>query len=257
MLLAAFAGGAFGASIGALPAFSLAGLAVVAGELYRLAARTAGAAPAVDVTGAIGFGVVLGPHVAFAPWPSSRAHPDEACAAVADAWDRAATPIGAVLVEPVQGRGGVRIPPDGFLSRLRSLCDTRGALLITDEILTGLGRCGARWQAIAQGTVPDLTCVGKALGGGMPVSACLGRAEPMAAWGEPAGEALHTGTFFGHPLACAAALTALEILEEHDLAARAQRTGHHLVDALRRVGETQTAVREVRGAGLLIGIELD
>lgn len=197
----------------------------------------------------------LNPHVVFAPYPDAGAglDADAALAAVERAWG-ARDDIGAVVVEPVQGRGGVIVPPRGFLAGLHGLCERRGALLIADEIMTGLGRTGALLRCVAQDVRPHLVCLGKALGGGMPVSACLGRADVMAAWGDPTSEALHTGTFFGNPLGCAAALAALEIIERDRLGERAERSGAWLQSELRaRLG---ARVRAVRGAGLLVGIEL-
>ena len=157
-----------------------------------------------------------------------------------------------MLVEPLQGRGGIRPAPPGFLAALAERCRARGALLVVDEILTGLGRCGARWLSVAQGAEPDLLCAGKALGGGLPVSACLGRADVMAAWGAPDGEAIHTGTFYGHPLGAAAALAALDVLEEEALAARAQELGERFAGALH-----EATGRPVTGAGLMLGVRYE
>jgi 4-aminobutyrate aminotransferase / (S)-3-amino-2-methylpropionate transaminase / 5-aminovalerate transaminase len=113
---------------------------------------------------------------------------------------------GCVIVEPVQGRGGARVPPDGFLETLRKRCDEAGALLIADEIYTGLGRTGAMWRS---GTLADLVTCGKALGGGLPLSACLMSSEHARAW-QLGPEAVYTHTHMGSPLACAAALIVLE-----------------------------------------------
>lgn len=195
----------------------------------------------------------LNPHVTFAPFPDGG----EVGAAIDRV--RAAWPErdpGLVIVEPIQGRGGVVVPPAGFLAELAELCRDRGALLVADEVLVGLGRCGSLWRSVADGCVPDLLCAGKALGGGYPVSACLGRAEVMAAWGDPAGEAIHTGTFFGHPVGCAAALAALDIVEEEDLAARASASGEHVRHRLEDLSERSPRLGRVRGEGLLIGLEL-
>lgn len=167
-------------------------------------------------------------------------------------------PIGAVLVEPIQGRGGERIPPDGFLAALRALCDREGWLLIADEIYTGLGRTGRTWAVDHEAVVPDLLCAGKGLAGGMPLSACLGRAAVMDAWPACTGESLHTQTFLGHPPGCAAALAALGVLEDEKLAARAADVGLRGVAHLReRLAPACRAgvVRDVRGRGLLIGVE--
>ncbi len=202
------------------------------------------------------FAAQLNPHVVFAPYPEADTTLDAALAAVERAW-REHDAIGAVLIEPVLGRGGVVVPPRGFLAALRELCDRRGALLIADEILTGLGRGGAWLQSVAQGATPHLLCLGKALGGGLPVSACLGTAEVMAAWGAPDSEALHTGTFFGNPLACAAALATLDAIARQQLCERSQALGDWLAGQLRARLQGQACVREVRGAGLLIGVELD
>jgi 4-aminobutyrate aminotransferase-like enzyme len=172
----------------------------------------------------------------------------------------ARVPIGAVLVEPIQGRGGERIPPDGFLAALRALCDREGWLLLADEVYTGLGRTGRTWAVDHEGVVPDLLCVGKGLAGGMPISACLGRAEVMDAWPVSTGESLHTQTFLGHPPGCAAALAALAVLEEEKLAARAAEIGVRALAHLRaRLAGALAAgrVRDVRGRGLLIGVECD
>ena len=115
--------------------------------------------------------------------------------------------IGAILVEPIQARGGINVPPPEFLPLLRKLCDEHGALLILDEIYTGFGRTGKWFACEHTGVVPDLICLGKALTGGFPLSACVGRADLMdAAWPASRGEAIHTSTFLGNPVGCAMAL---------------------------------------------------
>src|SRR5204863_2172285 len=125
------------------------------------------------------FAAQLNPHVVFAPYPDESESVEEALAAVERAWG-AREEIGAVLIEPVLGRGGVIVPPAGFLAGLHALCEQRGALLVVDEVMTGLGRTGARLCSAAQDVRAPLICLGKALGGGMPVSACIGRADVMA-----------------------------------------------------------------------------
>ena len=205
------------------------------------------------------FAEQLGRHVTFAPYPAvgEAGTQHHALAAIAEIWAAAKTPIGAVLFEPAQGRGGMVFPPRGFLEGLGELARERGALLIADEIFTGLGRCGTTWLSVAEGVVPDLVVTGKALGGGMPISACLGRSEVMRAWGTPGGEAIHTSTFLGHPLACAAALASLDVLEREGLAERAVRIGEPFRDRLRALLTKHHFVRGVRGVGLMIGVELD
>jgi 4-aminobutyrate aminotransferase-like enzyme len=171
--------------------------------------------------------------------------------------ESAPEPVGAVLVEPIQGRGGERVPPDGFLAGLRALCDRRGWLLIADEVYTGFGRTG-RWFACEhEGVVPDLLCAAKGLASGMPLSACVGRAEVMDAWPVSRGEALHTQTFLGHPPACAAALACLEVLAEEKWVEHAAETGAAALHFLRERAGHHAGIREIRGRGLMIGIECD
>ncbi len=165
--------------------------------------------------------------------------------------------IGAVIVEPIQGRGGERIPPAGFLAELRELCTREGWLLIADEVYTGFGRTG-RWFACEhESVVPDLLCVGKGLSSGMPLSACIGRAEVMDAWPEAAGEAIHTQTFLGHPPGCAAALASIAVLREEKLVERAAALGARALERLRRRLAGRSGIAELRGRGLLIGIECE
>jgi 4-aminobutyrate aminotransferase-like enzyme len=170
--------------------------------------------------------------------------------------DPSLPPVGAVIVEPIQGRGGDVVPPDGFLRGLRALCDGARTVLITDEIYTGFGRTGAMWACDREGVVPDLLCVGKALTGGMPLSACLARPHVVASWPPSPGEAIHTSTFLGHPGACAAALASLRVMVEQRLPERAARVGGVLAERLRARLSGLSAVAEVRGAGLMIGVDL-
>jgi len=164
-------------------------------------------------------------------------------------------PIGAVLVEPIQGRGGERIPPDGFLAALRALCDRRGWLLVADEVYTGFGRTG-RWFACEhEDVVPDLLCVGKGIASGMPISACIGRAAVMDAWPASTGEALHTQTFLGHPPGCAAALASIAALDDEKLVLRAAELGAAALAHLRGRCAGRPGVADVRGRGLLLAIE--
>jgi 4-aminobutyrate aminotransferase-like enzyme len=176
---------------------------------------------------------------------------------VARAARSCATEVGAVIVEPVQGRGGERVPPHGFLRALRERCDTEGWLLIADEVYTGCARTGRLFACEHEAVVPDLLCVGKGLAGGMPLSACIGRAEVMDAWPPSHGEALHTQTFLGHPPGCAAALAALAVIDEEKLAERAAELGAAALALLREATHGNPRVVECRGLGLLLGIECD
>ncbi len=171
--------------------------------------------------------------------------------------DASRHPVGAVLVEPIQGRGGERIPPDGFLSDLRNLCDERGWLLIADEIYTGFGRTGRWFACDHEGVIPDLLCVGKGLASGMPISALLGRAEVMDAWPHSAGEAIHTQTFLGHPPGCAAAVASIAVIEDEKLVERSAENGARALAHLRTLLSRAPGVREVRGRGLLLAVEFE
>ena len=161
---------------------------------------------------------------------------------------------GAVIVEPIQGRGGIIVPPDDFLQKLRRFCDDHGLVLIADEIYTGFCRTG-RWFACEHwGVVPDIVCVGKAMGGGFPIAACIGTEEVMDSWPESRGEAIHTSTFLGNPLGCAAALAAIKEMKRLRLAARAATLGSHLTQALGHLGTSHCS--SVRGKGLMLGLEV-
>ena len=162
--------------------------------------------------------------------------------------------IGCVLVEPAQGRGGEIFPPCEFLPLLRRLCDEFAAVLVFDEIYTGFHRTGSLFACEDSGVVPDLICVGKALTGGFPLSACIGRADIMDAWPESTGEALHTSTFLGHPVGCAMALASIAEHGKPNVAAKVRATGTCLKAALRSLDSP--LVGDVRGRGLMLGVEL-
>jgi len=165
--------------------------------------------------------------------------------------------MGAILVEPIQGRGGCVVPPREFLPLLRAICDEHGLVLIADEILTGFHRTGALFACDHSGVMPDLVCLGKALTGGFPMSACVGRADIMDAWPLSHGEALHTSTFLGNPMGCAMALAALHLHTSPtpDAVSESIRTkGAAFKRALQTI--VSPRIREVRGTGLLLGVEL-
>jgi len=162
-------------------------------------------------------------------------------------------PIGAVLVEPIQGRGGMIVPPPGWFTELKAICHKHNVLLIADEIFTGFGRTG-RW--FMSEVSPDILCLGKAMAGGFPISACIASKEIMASWGESRGEAIHTSTFLGSPLGCAAALATIAEIEEKGLVARSEGAGAYLKRKLREMQTRHPAIGDVRGRGLMVGIEL-
>jgi 4-aminobutyrate aminotransferase-like enzyme len=165
--------------------------------------------------------------------------------------------IGAIVVEPIQARGGINIPPPEFLPLLRKLCDEHGALLILDEIYTGFGRTGKWFACEHSRVVPDIVCLGKALTGGFPLSACVGRANMMdAAWPASTGEAIHTSTFLGHPVGCAMALAQIEEIQTLKLCERSANFGKFLLTELQSaIGNRQSTMR-ARGLGLMAGVEL-
>jgi 4-aminobutyrate aminotransferase/(S)-3-amino-2-methylpropionate transaminase len=168
--------------------------------------------------------------------------------------DRHRDQIGCVVFEPLVGREGVLAPPPSWLREVAQRCRARRILVVADEIFTGLGRTGALFAVADEGVEPDLLCCGKALGGGLPIAAVLGRAELMAAW-DRGGEALHTGTFLAHPLSCAAALATLDVIASEGLPARARALGARVAErapAWRRLA----GVADVRGRGLVWGVEL-
>jgi 4-aminobutyrate aminotransferase-like enzyme len=166
--------------------------------------------------------------------------------------------IGAILVEPIQARGGINVPPPEFLPLLRKLCDEFGALLILDEIYTGFGRTGKWFACEHSQTIPDLICLGKALTGGFPLSACVGRAELMdAAWPASTGEAIHTSTFLGHPVGCAMALAQISEIRRLKLCERSAALGNFLLAGLASIKNLKSTINySVRGLGLMAGVGL-
>ena len=166
--------------------------------------------------------------------------------------------VGCILVEPIVGREGVLIPPAGWLAELSRLARRHGAVLIADEIFTGFGRTGKLFAVDHegdQGMRPDILCCGKALGGGLPIAAVVASRPLFRCW-ETQGEARHTATFIANPVACAAALAVLDILEEEDLATRAARMGETVGRRLSSWPERHSGISAIRGRGLLWGVEL-
>ena len=161
----------------------------------------------------------------------------------------------AVIVEPIQSEGGVRVPGADFLSTLRERCDRMGTLLVFDEVMTGLGRTGKMFALEHWNVVPDLLVTAKALGGGMPLGAFIGTPEIMRTLSTDP-PLSHVTTFGGHPVSCAAGLAALEILIKEDLAEQAAQKGQRLLQGLKKIAR-HGSVREVRGKGLLVGLELE
>jgi acetylornithine/N-succinyldiaminopimelate aminotransferase len=186
-------------------------------------------------------------HAPFEPLPEGFVHvPYDDIAALEAAMD--AVPVAAVLLEPLQGEGGVIVPSSDYLGAVRGLCTERDALLMLDEVQTGLGRTGHWFAFQARGLVPDVVTMAKALGNGMPVGACWARAEVAAAFGP--GD--HGSTFGGQPLALSAARATLAVMEAEDVCGRARRAGARLAAGLALL----PGVTSVRGEGLLLAAQL-
>jgi len=200
------------------------------------------------------FAAVLGPAPVILEFPHAEEGAVQAAARTREAL-AGHDDVAALVIEPIQGRAGCIVPPDGYLRELRAICDERNVVMIVDELFTGFGRTGEWFAVDRERIVPDILCIGKAMGSGVPISAAVGRARIMDAWPASTGEALHTSTFLGNPLGCAAALATIDELQRHELPARAKRLGAGLAS---RLGELRAHRRvvEVRGRGLLWGVQL-
>jgi acetylornithine aminotransferase len=185
---------------------------------------------------------------AFAPLPGGFVHVPFGDAAALEA--AAGPSTAAVLLEPVQGEGGVVVPPGGYLEGARELCDARGMAFVADEVQTGLGRTGV-WFASADAR-PDVITLAKALGGGLPLGACVARGE----LGETFGPGDHATTLGGGPVVCAAGLAVLDVIEQEGLVEQAARVGAYLADGLEGLVERHDAAAAVRGRGLLLALQL-
>ncbi len=159
--------------------------------------------------------------------------------------------VAAILVEPILGEGGYVVPPDGFLPALREIADRHGILLIADEVQSGMGRTGRMWAADWYDARPDIVVMAKGIASGMPLSGIMARGDLLERWGPGA----HGGTYGGNAVACAAAVATLDVIESEGLLANAARQGDRLLAGLREVTAGRTTVAEVRGRGLMIGIE--
>jgi acetylornithine/succinyldiaminopimelate/putrescine aminotransferase len=215
--LVAFAGGFHGDSQGAL--------SVTGREVYRKPFEP------------------LLPYVAFLPFNDPNA-----LKAIDDT-------VAAVIIEPIQGEGGVNIPHDDFLPALRKRCDETGVLLLFDEVMTGLGRTGKMFACQYWNVVPDILILAKALGGGMPLGAFISRPEIMKTLSEDP-PLSHVTTFGGHPVSCAAGMAALSVIQKKRLVDRARILGRRMLSTFSKWKEEIGGIREVRGKGLLIGLEL-
>jgi len=198
------------------------------------------------------FAAQLNPHVSFIGYPHDAASLEVAFAAVEAAL--AAGEVGAILVEPILGRGGLIVPPDGFLAGLVERAHAHGALVIADEVWTGVGRSGAVVLS-ARETTADIVVLGKALGGGLPIAACLVEEEIAEAWARE-GEVVHTSTHAGWPVACAAAIAVLDTVRFRKLDERAETVGARFRERLAAELKGARGFVGVRGKGLIVGVEL-
>lgn len=200
------------------------------------------------------------PGIYFAPYPAAYHHGGDeeaataACLAAIDSLLRtvvAPSQVAAVLIEPVQGEGGYYPAPPAFLRALRALCDEHGILLVADEIQTGFGRTGEMWAFEHAGIVPDVVCLAKAIANGLPLSAIVTSKELQVRWGRGA----HGTTYGGNPVACAAGVAVLETIRDEDLVANARLRGAELTGGLRELMAEHAIIGDVRGPGLMIGVE--
>lgn len=161
----------------------------------------------------------------------------------------------AVILEPVQGEAGIRLPPQGLLHAIRQRCDATGSLLILDEVQTGFGRLGAWFGAGLYGVIPDVITMAKGMGAGMPLAGVLSRKELITRFAaEPAFS--HITTFGGHPVSCAAALAGMHVIREEQLLENTIKRGQQLLAGLQKLQENSGCISEVRGTGLMIGVQM-
>lgn len=200
-----------------------------------------------------GFIRVPGPYP-YRPPPGVGAEmvSDAVLAEVQLAMEDAPEGVAAVLIEPVQGWGGSIVPPDDFMPRLSQLCTENGTMLVADEVLTCFGRTGRMFAVEHWGVEPDLIALGKSLGNGFPVSAVMARSDLR----EAMNNASASTSYGGNPMACAAILASMSVIEDDDLCERAAGIGERILDELRCMQERHPIIGEVRGLGLLLGIEL-
>ncbi|HVA33949.1 MAG TPA: aspartate aminotransferase family protein [Candidatus Baltobacteraceae bacterium] len=203
------------------------------------------------------FAAALGRGAVFLDYPASVAGTNvEIAAAKARETLSAHDDVAALIVEPILGRGGCIVPPPGYLSALRTTCSDLGIVMIADEIYTGFGRTGTWFGVEHDRVVPDVICIGKAMAGGFPISAAVGRPDVMDAWPPSTGEALHTSTYLGNPMGCAAALATISEIERLGLPARARQLGLTLSSRLDALRAGSRKIVDVRGRGLLWGVQM-
>jgi 4-aminobutyrate aminotransferase-like enzyme len=211
------------------------------------------------------FAPVLRNNVFFAAYPdmlrpekgvSGESCGDASINEVRKIFQHSKIPVGSVIIEPIQGRGGVIVPPDGFLRQLSEVCRENNAALILDEIFTGMLRTGNWFACQHENVAPDFLCIGKALGGGVPLSACSGTEQAMAAFGKSSGEAIHTSTFLGNPLACSAGMAVIKEMKKQNLIENIGKRSVQLKNYLEFLREKFPFIGDVRGRGMMFGVEI-
>jgi 4-aminobutyrate aminotransferase len=158
--------------------------------------------------------------------------------------------IAGILVEPIQGEGGYVVPPAGFFPRLREICDQYGIMLMLDEVQSGAGRTGKWWAIEHEEIEPDIVCFAKGVGSGMPIGGIIARESDMI-WRPGA----HGSTYGGNPIACVSALATLQVIEQENIMSQATKTGEFMMDAVRKMQPNHPSIGDVRGRGLMVGIE--
>jgi len=210
------------------------------------------------------FAAALSGRTVFAPWPAADGTDLDrvlstvdriAGSSVTNAWGNDIGRPGALIVEPIQGRGGMRVPPDGFLAGLAGICRRHGLVFITDEIYCGTFRTGSFLAADREDVIPDVVCLGKALGGGFPLSATMMRPAVADSVKAAGGEAVHTSTFLGWPMSCCAGIGALTALSRMNPGDRADQIEQAVTAASERWTEKFPFIVGVRGRGAMLGIE--
>ena len=196
----------------------------------------------------------LNSHIYRLPYPTHKISLDDFKSELKNIIQHAQ--IGAVIIEPILGRGGIIEAPKEYLKALRDITLQHNIVLIIDEIYTGFGRTGTMFAIEQMDIVPDLLCLGKGMNGGFPISAVIGTDEVMSGWGDSKGESLHTSTFLGNPVGCAMSLACIDILEE-GLLARANEIGKYFKNKLIELKSSISSIKEIRGKGLMLGVEFE
>jgi len=196
----------------------------------------------------------INPHIYRLPFPTELGNFANLLEETIQKAEKSAAPIGALIIEPILGRGGILEAPLECLKHIRQICSHYQIIMIADEICTGFGRTGSWFALEHPEVIPDLLCLGKGMNGGFPISAVIGSDEVMAGWGDAQGEAIHTSTFLGNPVGCAMALACIEVLEK-GLLSQVKQSGDYLKSQLLNLQKEFPHLAKIRGRGLMLGLE--